>query len=171
MISLSGRSRPRAAATQRSSTCSDVVLLLRPSSAASCVHWGQYRPIHHIGNPMSKRNQARRASIQRADTSAPVRRSRGEESSSRASIPGPEATAADPVASAALAVLGLAAMPADRRQLDLQVSHLAGAGWTWEMTAAWRHLWQLLPPMVSPLEQGGEEVADGRTEKPIRRRP
>ncbi|MBM5801040.1 MAG: hypothetical protein FJ077_09460 [Cyanobacteria bacterium K_DeepCast_35m_m2_023] len=75
------------------------------------------------------------------------------------------------MASAALAVLGLAAMPADRRQLGLQVSHLAGTGWTWEMTAAWRHLWQLLPPKVSPLEQGGEEVADGRTEKPIRRRP
>ena len=127
--------------------------------------------MHHIGDPMSKRNQARRASVKRPDASAPASRSRGEESSSRASIPGPEATAADPVASAALAVLGLAAMPVDRKQLDLQVSHLAGAGWTWEMTAAWRHLWQLLPPKGSPLEQGSEGIADGHTEKPVLRSP
>ena len=127
-----------------------MVLLLRPSSVASSVQWGQYRPIHHIGDSVSKRNQARRASIQRPDTSAKGRQSRGEESSSRASIPGPEATAADPVVSVALAVLSLAAMPVDRKQLDLQVSHLAGAGWTWEMTAAWRHLWQLLPPKGNP---------------------
>ncbi len=148
-----------------------MVLLLRPSSVAICVQWGQYRPIHHIGDSVSKRNQARRASIQRPGTSAPASRSRGEESSSQVSLPGPEATAADPVASAALAVLGLADMPVDRKQLDLQVSHLAGAGWTWEMTAAWRHLWQLLPPKSSALEQGGEDVADGRVEKPVPRRP
>lgn len=84
------------------------------------------------------------------------------------SLPRPEATAADPVASAALAVLGLVAMPADRRQLDLQVSPLTGAGWTWEMSAAWRHLWQLLPPKGSPLEQGSEGVADGHSGKPLR---
>ena len=120
---------------------------------------------------MSKRKPARRASIQRSDASTPLSGSREAEGNRQVSLPGPEPTAADPAVSTALTVLGLAAMPADRRQLDLQVSHLTGTGWTWEMTAAWRHLWQLLPPKVSPLEQGGEEVADGRTEKPIRRRP
>jgi hypothetical protein len=120
---------------------------------------------------MSKRNPARRASVQWPDASAPTSRSQGEESSSSVPAAGPEATAADPVTSAALAVLGLVAMPADRRQLDLQVSHLASTGWTWEMTAAWRHLWQLLPPKGSPLEQDSEGIADGRTEKPVLRRP
>lgn len=171
MISLFGRSRPRAAATQRSSTCSDVVMLCRPSSVISSVQWGQCRTIHRIGDPMSKRNPSRPSSIRQPDTSAPVNLSRDKETSNKASVPGPEVSPGGPETSAALAVLGLAAMPADRRELDLQVSRLAGAGWTWEMTGAWRHLWLLLPPKATPVEHGGEVVTHERAKKPGRRRP
>jgi len=137
----------------------------------SSVQWGQCRTIHHIGKPMSKRNTARPSSIRQPDTSAPVNLSRDKETSNKASVPDPDAFAGEPVTSAALSVLGLAAMPIDRRQLDLQVSRLAGTGWTWEMTGAWRHLWLLLPPKATPVEQGGEVVAHERAKKPVRRRP
>ena len=93
------------------------------------------------------------------------------ETSNKASVPGPDASAGEPVTSAALSVLGLAVMPIDRRQLDLQVSRLAGAGWTWEMTGAWRHLWLLLPPKATPVEHSGEVVAHERAKKPVRRSP
>jgi hypothetical protein len=68
---------------------------------------------------------------------------------SRGSDKLPEKVTVDPVTTAALAVLGLEILPVDRKQLDLQVSRLARPIWTWNMTAAWQHLWQLLDP-VSP---------------------
>jgi hypothetical protein len=87
---------------------SDTELRHSPNSIANSVQWSQCRPIHHIGDPMSKRNPCRPFSIQRPDTPAPVNLSRGKETSNKASVPGPEVPGGEPVTSAALSVLGLA---------------------------------------------------------------
>jgi hypothetical protein len=57
-------------------------------------------------------------------------------------ITGPED--ADPVTTAALEVLGLSALPSDRRQLNALVAPRDPSQWTWEKTHAWRHLREVL---------------------------
>jgi hypothetical protein len=113
---------------------------------------------------MAKPSPSRSASIQRSSASSRPHRSKGVQcgGSDRAAAD----ASVDPVTAAALAVLGLDALPVDRRQLDRQVAPLAGPGWTWEMTAAWQHLWQLLGPPAALGGQTRKRTAAGREGQP-----
>jgi hypothetical protein len=113
---------------------------------------------------MAKPSPSRSASVQRSSASSRPHRSKGVQNA-ESDRPAADASV-DPMTLDALAVLGLETLPVDRKQLDLQVSRLAGPSWTWDMTAAWQHLWELLGPQAPLAGQNRNRTAPGREGQP-----